>query len=150
MQQKINPLNQNNYFKKVKGPKKGRKINLGRVIIALIIFGYLFLAWMNYNSSQQSEENITYSQMLSSIKENKVEKIIVYNDHLIVDFKDDGLARVEREANTNFVQTLSESGINPQDVNLEFNNEDLTQLLGGILATLGPIILTAILFFYIF
>ena len=150
MQQKFNPLNQNSFLKNSKGSKKGRKISYGRVIITLMVLGYLFLVWVNYNSSQQSEENITYSQMLNGIKENEVEKILVYNDHLIVDFKDESTARVEREANTNFVQTLSESGINPQDVNFEFDNEDLTQLLGSILATLGPIILTAILFLYIF
>ncbi len=130
--------------------KNGWRRYLARIIIAALIFFYLFIGWLNLSSGQKPGAQISFSELISKIQEEQVEKIVVFDTYLKVYLKADQSAFVEREPGTSFIQALKDSGLDPQKVNFEFSNQNLTKAIGNAIAALGPIVLTGLLFWYLF
>jgi len=150
-------------IKKIKSPlkrasnngKKGRrvevklKINLWKVLIAffLVIFFAPFLLSMLELGGVN--EKIETSQALSDIKSEKVEKVEVQNEKLILSYKNGETKLATKEEGENFVDLLDKAQIDPSQVNYNVIDQSLSKAFGNIIGILLPIVIMAAFFLFI-
>jgi cell division protease FtsH len=136
--------------------KKGRrkvevkmKINLWKVmIIAMLIlfFAPFIISIFEY---QGVSENITTSQAINDIKDNKTSEVKVESDKLILTYKSGELKVATIQENESFADLLSKTDVDPATINYDVSNQSLSKALGDILGILLPVILMGAFFFFI-
>lgn len=137
----------NKIKKKKKKGKKGNKI----VRWVLIIFAILYLASFALSfSSQQGQEEIALSRALEKIKQDQVEKVLVTDNNIQIELKDDTVVNAQKETNVSFTEILKSADIEPTSVEIQIDNQDLMKTIGSIIGTLGPIILTGFFLWFIY
>ena len=86
-----------------------------------------------------------------SARENKVEKIDVEGDKVIVDYKDsDKIAEARKEPGESIYQTLKNADVDTKNVAIEVKDISWQQNWLGLLGTILPIALMIGFFFLIF
>lgn len=95
-------------------------------------------------------EEISLSQVINDIKDEKVAKIEVEDDRLLVYSQDDQLFLSRKEAEVSLTETLKEAGIEPEAVEITIKDMSIGRAWLDILATLLPLGLMALFFFFIF
>lgn len=137
-----------NQIKKKK--KKGKKSN--KIIRwVLIAFAILYLISFSLTfSGQQGQEEISLSQALERIKQGEVEKVLVIDNNLQLQLKNEDVVYTQKEANVSFAEILENADIDPTSVNVQVNNQDLMKTIGSVIGTLGPIILTGLFLWFIY
>jgi cell division protease FtsH len=148
-------------FKRLKNPTGKRprvpkkrlefrlKINLWKVIIVafLVIFFLPFI--LSLTEIQKMNEKIEISQVLSDIKQGKVDSVLVENGTLTLTYKDGGTKVSIKEENESFADLLDKSGIDPSSVNYDVVDQTVTKAIGDILSIVLPLGLMAVFFFFI-
>jgi len=112
----------------------------------LAVFGSNFSG----NGSQQAANEIPLSQALEKIKNNETKEITVIENRVQLKLKDDSLVFSQKEPTANFTEILKDSDIDPTTVNFRINNQDVFKIFADLITTFAPIILTAVIFIYIF
>ena len=115
---------------------------LGVLIIAPIILGLL---QTKIDSSQ-----LDLSQAVNDIKEDKVEKVTIEGDKLLLTYKDQSIKITTKETGINFPELLDRSGIDPKTVNYTISDQSVTKAVGEVLGLLLPLILMAVVIMFIF
>ena len=109
--------NKNTPGKKDKQLKFKMKFNLWTVVIAallVLLFVPPLLSLGDFDGFSDTEE---ISQVLTDIKEDKVEKIEIEDEKLAVEYKDGVVKTAIIEENQNFSDLLENSDIDPSSVN---------------------------------
>lgn len=125
------------------------KINLWTIILlALIIvfFAPLLFSIPGVSDTTQKED---ISQALTDIKDNKVKKVEIENEKVILTYNDDSQRQAIKEQGESFTDLLSKSGIDPSSVNYTVVDQSLSKAVGDVLGILLPIGLMAAFFFFI-
>lgn len=126
------------------------RINLKNLLLwfllAWIGFSFLFTFWRESNNLQK----IPLSQVLTDIKEQKIEKIEVEDSRLILTYKDGSLAISRKEANVSFAEILKQAEIPPQSVNFTVKELPISQNLIEILSTFLTIVLPILFFYFLY
>lgn len=122
----------------------------GLAIYALIAIAVLIF-FSGIGSDSKLGNEIPLSQVVNDIKDNKVDKLEIEGDKIIVNFKEKGkLASARKEPGESIYQVLKNSDVDPKTVNIEIKDISWSQAWVGILSTLLPIILMVVFFFFIF
>ncbi len=146
---------------KVNFPKNGQKkvVKQFRVMIpispkkiltwlAILFLGINFLIFLGGPIPEGKKD---LSVVLNDIKNQKIERINVEGDNLYVKYKDEEkLYVVRKESQVSFTQILKDSDIDPTKLNFEIKDQSLAKTAAGILELLLPIVITAIIFLWIF
>ncbi|MDH7476675.1 MAG: ATP-dependent zinc metalloprotease FtsH [Microgenomates group bacterium] len=144
----LRPNKKNNHQKNF---KLGFNINIQKLFISLFIFLFL-IVFINSLSSEIKkavpEKPIT--SVINEIKENKVNKIEVFDNKILVYYKNDSLAISYKEPSDSFFQILKESGISPDQVNIHIQNTQGSSNLINILSNVIPTILMIAFFVFLF
>ena len=119
----------------------------------LILLIFLVVAWIfNFFSlSPQEEEEITFSQLVNDITEEKIQKITVSGNELSIVYHDNTLARSRKESEIALSQSLINYGVEKEQlkkVEMEPRSEDKDSWI--IWGTLISIILPLLLFGFFF
>ena len=109
-------------------------------VIPLIITGFQVIGGSN---------DVEVSRLLADIKENKVEKVLVQSNKLVVTYKDGTTKISTKEENEGFGTLLKDSGIDPSTVKFSVVDQSLTKILADIASVVLPLILMAGLFYYL-
>jgi len=126
------------------------KFNPKRMVIWSIVmfFGLSFLFSM---MAPLPIDKVGMSQLLKDIKEEKVEKIEVEEERLLVKYKDsEELLESRKEAGEKFVDILYSAEIDPSSVDFENKDTSAMKAWSNILEILLPVVLTGIIFLFIF
>ena len=81
-----------------------------------------------------SSEKLDISQALTDIKEEKVEKILVENERIVLTYKSGEAKYTVKEPNENFSDLLDKADIDPTKVNYSVTDQTLTKVFGEIFA----------------
>ncbi len=115
-------------------------------LIAFLILSFIFSL---KGPIPEGEKNLP--EIISDIKEEKIEKIEVEADNLYVYYKDDGgLFLTRKESQVSFTEILKDNDIDPTSLDFEIKDQSMTRAWAGILELVLPIVLTAIIFLWIF
>jgi cell division protease FtsH len=127
------------------------KLNFNFRNIFIILFVVIFMFWIYRSVTQEisqafPEKSIT--SVVKDIKKGEVKKVEIIDNKVVVYYKNDNLAVTHKEPNDSFIQTLRESGVNPDNVNVVIKD---TQGSSGIINFLSNVIPTLLMVgFFIF
>lgn len=129
--------------------KNGKKLPLKGVVLQMH-FDFQKLIWLAvvvlmmlslfelWVTGRRAAQEVQVSQVLTDIKEGKVEKVEIYGDKLAVMYKDkkDEVFFSRKEGNASFSELLADSGINPSTVKYEIKDQTLGQMVAAILPSI--------------
>lgn len=136
-----------------KGKKKLQvkiKINLWTILMGFFVLLFILPVFFAAYEMRGSSGRVELSQMLTDIKEGKVENVMVENERMILTYKGGEVKYSVKESTESFTDVLSKAQIDPTSIKYTIVDQTLTKAFGDILGTLLPIILMAALFFFIF
>jgi cell division protease FtsH len=133
-------------IKKVKvppptGPRRGP---VSQAILAIVIFFLLISLYSFFSGAGKQVENVTLSELSTSISAGEVKGIVVKGDELTVTYTDGKEKMAKKEEGTALTTTLSNYGLEPEalsKVNIEVeNNQGFLFWFGSLAPILLPII----------
>lgn len=137
-------LNPKSSSKKLFSSFKGILIYALVGIAALVFF-------VNLSGGGKMSNEVPISQVVSDVKDGKVDKLVVENDKITVDYKNsDKETFTRKESGDSVYQVLKDSGVDPKLVTIEVKDASWQQSWVSLLGTLLPILLMVGFFFLIF
>lgn len=134
--------------------KKVIKINLNRLLSRSIIYFviiFLFLpSILNLFGLHQVREQISVSQMVRDVRENKVNEIEVLGQELRLAYQDGSQKVTKKEEGQQALQILFASDIDLAELDLEVRDASFGQLFWELVINFLPIILMFVFFIFIF
>ena len=129
------------------------KINLSQFMnkgFLYILVGILFLPFI-FSLFTPNREEITLSQLVRDLRDQKVEKVAIAGDELRATYKDDSAERYARkEAGISTSQIFSNAGIDLAQADLKVENLSGWQLVFEAAINFLPVVLMIVFFFFIF
>jgi cell division protease FtsH len=125
------------------------KLNLWTVALGLLAVFFIVPVIIAGVQMAGSNNNVDVSQLLGDIKGNKVDKILIESDKLVVTYKDGSTKFSTKENVEGFSQLLKDSGIDPSTVKFSVVDQSLTRTFGDAAGIILPLILMAGFFYYI-
>jgi len=122
---------------------------LNRGLLFLFI-GILFLPFLYTMFTGRSDEKISLSQLITDIRQKKVDKIEVAGSEVKVIYKDSTLKITRKEESQSLVDILSKSGVDITDAQVTIKNLSPQEIFGQLLLSILPIGLMAVLFIFLF
>lgn len=137
------------------GNKKSSRNPLDSFIKGLAIYVLIGLAALifvmgifNGNTSSNSQQ---LGQVVSAVKNHKVQKIEVDGDQITATYKDGTVVTTQKEPGTSIYDILKDSNIDPTSVSIDIKNSSDWQQIGlSLMGTLLPVLLMVGLFFLVF
>ncbi|MDD3531727.1 MAG: ATP-dependent zinc metalloprotease FtsH [Candidatus Shapirobacteria bacterium] len=144
---KTNPFSElsQKKFKKVE-----IKIDLKKIltwVLAIFLIFWLLGALANFAISP---EEISFSQALSDIKNEKVEKIEISGNQIDLYYQDQSFTTTRKESGDSLVSLLQQEGIDPSELEIKVKDESLSQIWIDILLTIIPLVLIGAFFYFTF
>ncbi|OGD54415.1 cell division protein FtsH [Candidatus Beckwithbacteria bacterium RBG_13_35_6] len=121
-----------------------------RKILIWILIGFLVLSFIFSLKGPVPQGEKTLSEVLNSIKNEEIKKIEVEGDSLYVTYNDGNLYNTRKEPQVSFDEVLKNAEIDPAAVNFEIKDQSMIKAWGNILEILLPVVLTGIIFLWIF
>lgn len=140
------------FASKKNGGNKNKLLSFlkGLAVYALIALAVLVL-FGGFNPDSKTGNEVSISQIVTDIKDNKIEKLSLEGDKIVADYREKGKNAVARkEPGESIYQVLKNSDVDPKTVNIEVKDTSWSQIWVGILGTLLPVILMVVFFFFIF
>ncbi len=136
--------------------KKGKKnkFRLGWKDLFLYGFLLLFLLFItigiNDFSNISKEVQVPLSQVVSDIKQNKVNEVVVSESKLEVSYKDGKKVVSRQEANSSFYEVLNNAKVDSSKVKITIKDSSGVNTVIGILVNFLPVLLIIGFFYFIF
>lgn len=124
------------------------RVNLTKLLIGGMLVLLLLPFLLSFSENQLGADKIDLSQALNDIRQEKIEKVEVQDDRIILDYKDDSQRYALREPNSSFPELLTNADISPEAVNYEIVDQSMTKLFADLIGILLPLIFMAALFFF--
>lgn len=113
------------------------KFDLKKLIVwGLILFLFVPTITSVFNGVT-TELNVTITQAMQDIKEEKVKSVEVIGDQVLLDYGDQVMKFSTKETGSTFTELLTQYEINPADVNYKVKNGSFIDKVGGILNILS-------------
>jgi len=125
------------------------KINVWTIALGFLAVFFFLPLLFSIIGFGALEDRIEISQVLSDIKEEKIEKIDIQDERVLLTYKDESFKVAIKEETQNFSQLLENSGIDPSKVNYEVVDQSATKAIGELFGILLPVGLMALFFFFI-
>jgi len=125
------------------------KINLWTVALGFLVIFFVIPLVVTGVQMAGGDNNVEISQLLNDIKSNKVDKVQIQANKMIVTYKDGTTKLSTKEDSEGFSQLLKDSGIDPTSVKFAVLDQSLTKTLADIAGIVLPLILMAAFFYYI-
>lgn len=130
--------------KKFSGLLKGLAVYFLIGLAALIFF-------VNLSGGASLGEKAPISQIINDIKDGKVEKLTIENDNIETKYKNsDKVVSSRKEGGESIYKILESAGVDPKTVTIDVKDTSMQQAWLGILGTVLPILVMAIVLLFLF
>jgi cell division protease FtsH len=136
-------------MKKAKIKKFQIKINVWTIALAILVIFFVIPLISSAFSYASNSTKMDLTQAMSDIKEQKVEKIVVENDNILLTYKDGSSKISSKEASNSFLDVLEKYQIDPTAVKYTISDQSVAKAIGNVLSIVLPIVLMAAFFFWI-
>ncbi|HJY98440.1 MAG TPA: ATP-dependent zinc metalloprotease FtsH [Patescibacteria group bacterium] len=147
-------MNPNQPFGSQNGQKRKNfrfkvKINLWTIALGFLIVFFVIPVVIAGLQLAGTSSKVEISQVLSDIKEGKVEEVMIENNKLVVGYKDGSTKFSTKEEGEGFGSLLRDSEIDPSTVKFSVVDQSLSSTVGSIAGIVLPVVLMAAFFYYI-
>lgn len=118
------------------------------IFVGLVIL--YFISLFGSFSAPQGTIEISISEALTKIKNGEIKTVIILDNTVQLESQDDKIFFSQKEPGISFSETIKNANIDPGLVEIKVDNQNATKVIGDLFATFAPLILTAIIFWYIF
>ncbi len=125
------------------------KINLWTVAMGLLVIFFVVPLIITGVQMTSNSNKVDISQVLSDIKEGKIDKVMIESDKLIVNYKDGGIKFSTKESMEGFSQLLKDSDIDPSSVKFTIVDQSVMKTFAEVAGIVLPLVLMAAFFYYI-
>ena len=154
--QSMKPFENNNMKPTGNGKKPNKKqvmvklkINIWTVVFGiLLLFFFLPPIFSLLGIGSPVSTKVDLSVALNDIKNEKVDKVVIEKDNILLTYKDGKTLTAVKEEGESFADLLQKSGIDPTKINFSITDQTLAKALAEILGIVLPIILLGGLFLY--
>ncbi len=127
------------------------KINIKTIFIALFIGLFIMYAFSSLSSEVKKVfPEKPFPQVIKDVKENKVKKIEVIDNKLVVYYKNGKVASSYKEPYDSLIKIFHDLGIDPLSVNIDIKNTQASAGMINLLANLIPTVLMIAFFIFLF
>ncbi len=144
-----NNLGEENEFKKIAEFKF--RFDIKNIFIIFFVLLFLFFAYQSISKEVKQifpEKPIT--AVVKDIKENKVKKIEIIDNKIIVQYKNDSFAVSYKESSDSFLKTLKDSGVNLDNINISIKDTQGSVGFINFLSNVIPTFLMIAFFVFLF
>lgn len=135
--------------KKEKGFEFKLKLNLWKIILAVILLIFFAPFIVSFLDLQNTQNQVDTSQAIADIRDGKVEEVLVQNEKLVLTYPDGEVKSATKEESESFADLLDKAGVDPTTVNYTVVDQSLTKAFGEVMGVLLPLILMGVFFFFI-
>jgi cell division protease FtsH len=127
------------------------RINLTpkNIFLWLIVGTILVMIFVSARDVTKIFPDKSFSSIISDVKQDKVKKIEVMGDKLLVTYKDDKMYSSLKEEQESLYKTLTDSGIDPKSVDIEIKDMSGGALWLNILSNVLPLVLMVGFFLFL-
>lgn len=156
MQKNKNPKQEANKTKKKTEPPKVRVIELPigknnkKRMIAWVIILLIFAPWLfGLMNKAVDDTSVTITQAMNDIRDNKVQKVRVIKDNIMLEYGDNNFKFTTKEVGQSFTELLGQYEIDPSQVDFEITNTTFWDSLLTILTVLGTLGIVVMLMLFL-
>lgn len=155
-------LSQKNSIQKIKNslPNGAKKANKKQVTVKLkvniwtVVFGLLFILFFlpplfSMFGFSNVDKKVDLSEALNDIKADKIEKVVIEKDNLVLTYKGGETKITTKEESDTFTSLLEKSKIDPSNVKFTITDQTFAKAIAEFLSIVLPIVLFGAFFFYI-
>jgi len=113
------------------------KFDLKKMLIWSLILFLFVPAIMTWIGGATADLNVTISQAMADIKEQKIKSVEVVGDQVILDYGEQIIKFSTKETESSFTELLTQYEIDPSTVNVKIKNGSFMDKLGGVLNVLS-------------
>jgi len=113
------------------------KFDLKKMLIWSLILFLFVPAIMTWIGGATADLNVTISQAMADIKEQKIKSVEVVGDQVILDYGEQIMKFSTKETESSFTELLTQYEIDPSTVNVKIKNGSFMDKLGGVLNVLS-------------
>ena len=125
-------------------------LNPKKLVIWLIV-GFLIISFLFSLRGPIPKGEKKLSEVLTDVKEDKIEKIEVEGDILYAYYKnEDGPFLSRKETQSSFTEVLKDADIDLKSVNLNIKDQSSVKAFGNILELVLPVVVMAVIFLWVF
>ena len=99
---------------------------MNQIIIAVLIFFSITLAYTLISTKKDTVKDLTISDVAKSISDGSVEKIIISGENININFKDGSKGKAKKETESSLSETLSNYGLSGEQISatpIEIKNQ---------------------------
>lgn len=125
--------------------------NIKNLFIIFFILFFLFYSYKTVTSELKKalpEKSIT--TVIKEIKNQQISKVEVFDNRIIVYYKNKKMAISYKESSDSFIKTLRESGVNPEKLNIIIKDTQGSDGIINLLSNLIPTLLMVAFFIFLF
>jgi len=143
--------------------KNGKKMDIQKIIefkmnfniknLFIIFFTIFFLFYAFKAISSELKKNLpekSITTVVKDIKNNQVKKVEVYDNRMIIYYKDDKLALSYKETSDSFLKILRDSGVDPEKINISIKDTQSSNGIINFLSNIIPTVLMVAFFIFLF
>src|SRR3990172_6857281 len=126
-------------------------ITKGLIVYVLIAVAALIFFYQVSGGPTTTGNDVPISQIVSDIKDEKIQKISLEGDKVIAEVKgSDQKLTAHKEAGESIYKILESSGVDPKTVTIEVRDLSIQQAWVGVLSAVLPILILVGLMFFLF
>ena len=123
------------------------KFDLKKMLIWSLILFLFVPAIMTWIGGATADLNITLSQAMQDVKDQKVSSVEIIGDQVVLDYGEQKMKFSTKETGQSFTELLTQYQIDPSSANIKVKNGSFMDKLGGVLNILSFLLMA--LFFVI-
>lgn len=125
------------------------KLDIRTIFIAIFVIFFLLTIIASSEQYFAGEEK-SISELVDDIKTGRIEKIERSGNTIVAIYEDETRIQAKKETEDSFRKILQESGVNPDEINIEVKTNDDTSMLTLFLTSVLPTLLIIGFFIFIF
>jgi len=126
------------------------KLNLKNLLLWGLVVAIIASFFFSFRGETITGEEIPLSQAISDIRQGKIKEVEVVDDQLNLKYEEDKILTSRKEPGASLTEILQREGIKPEEVEIKIKDTSLSKAWIEILATLLPLGLMVLFFFFIF
>lgn len=126
------------------------RLNLKNILFYLLVIFLGVSFFLSFAKPPVSTKEIAFSQVLTDVKDDKVQEIDVEEAKLTVKYKDGQSAVSRKEIGTNLFETFKDADVDPKGVKIEIKDTTGGQIWLSLLGSFLPLLLMILFFLFLF
>jgi len=148
---KTNSVKKNNHQKKIKKLIEFKfNFNIKTFFIVIFIAFFIFTIYLSFKDFSKIFPEKSLTQTIEDIKENKIKKVEIIGNKVILYYKNNEVAVTNKEAEEGFIKTLKDVGIDPSTINVNVKDTQGGSAVFNFLSNVVPTVLMVVFFIFLF